>query len=509
MISKLSIYQGGYTVAMHLYSGLLRLAAIMGHQRAQGLIKGRAHTLTILHQHHPWPSTVWFHASSAGEMEQALPLMQAWRKRYPDDRIVLSLYSPSAYRIGHCPPEADLCLMMLADLPKVVEQWLVTLRPRLAIFIKYDYWYHHFQGLKRHQIPLYIACAKLKSDSWWFRRPIKPLWSSISSCVTEFWVQDKASLDLLAKHGVRHAAECGDTRFDRVNELAAEPFDDKILYAFCKTVSIAPSSSMAGDSLSGRMSVPSTLERLPSNTLDCLPPRPVMIGGSTWPADERLLCEGLLQQHLNCKREMPQSRWKLVLVPHEVNAEQIKLLQKRLQRLCMGHPYPFRWQLYSQINAEDSMLNDMMGDLDLLVVDRKGLLSRLYRWGDAAWVGGGFGVGIHNVLEPTVYGVPVWFGPNFRGFTEAESLVELGFAKSISSKFGWHRNLSWLREWGNLIRNNHKDQQVYLMASGITPELKSQIRDFCQRHFGATMRCLNRLEPTTSLPTQMSRNMGE
>ncbi|MFM8685561.1 MAG: 3-deoxy-D-manno-octulosonic acid transferase, partial [Bacteroidota bacterium] len=335
MLASTARYEGAYTLAMRLYSRLIGLAASLGHRRAAALVQGRQHTEQYLRQAGNTQGYVWFHASSAGELEQALPLMQAWRAQRPEDPILLSLYSPSAYRVGYCPPEADLCLMMSADLPEHVHLWIKVLRPQLAIFIKYDYWYHHFRCLHQHHIPLYIACAKLPSQSMWLRPFARPLWSAMASSVSEFWVQDQSTLDLLTASGVPQAVICGDTRYDRVLKVAELPLDDRILHAFAQNS-----------------------------------PNPVMIGGSTWPEDHRYLLNGLVEQHLQISPKFPQGRWKLMLVPHEINPPQIQALNRLLQEISASMSTPLRWQCYSQINPHSTSLQVDLASLDVFIVDQ-------------------------------------------------------------------------------------------------------------------------------------------
>ena len=464
MLTSLAWHESAYTLAMRLYTSIVGLAAALGHRRADALIQGRKHTQQYLHQPGHTQGYVWFHAASAGELEQALPLMQAWRELRPEDPILLSLYSPSAYRVGYCPPEADLCLMMSADLPEQVDEWINVLRPRLAIFIKYDYWYHHFRCLKQYRIPLYMACAKLPPQSLWLRPFARPLWSVMASCVSEFWVQDQSTLDLLAATDIKQAVVCGDTRYDRVLKLATLPFEDRILDAFCQH---------------DVHQKPVTLSGLESGS------RPVMIGGSTWPEDHQLLLDGLVRQHLHISPKLTPERWKLILVPHEINPVHIQSLKILLQQISSQLPTPLLWQTYSQINLQSTNIQDDLKSMDVLIIDQKGLLSRLYRYGRAAWIGGGFGAGIHNVLEAAVYGLPVGFGPRYHGFTEAEALLEQGFAATYKTESRLRKVLE--------KSPNSSSLDFYKKASGFTPNLQAQIRAFCQTRAGATQRCLERI----------------
>jgi len=436
----------GYKLVLNLYLALVRGAAYTGHRQAAALIRGRRRTRNYLRQASvpdphalgestrtgPW---IWFHAASAGELEQALPLMAAWRRRCPEDRILLSIYSPSAYREGHTPPEADLCLMLPADQPQEVRLWLDAFKPSLAVFVKYEYWFHFFEAMHRRGIPLYLVCVRLGPEHPYLKPWIKPWWMHLAQCVTAFMVQDLATAHLLQSLGLSRIHVCGDTRFERVGQMAALAFEDKVLSAFA-----TPETDLASRR------------------------QPVLVGGSTWGPDHRLLARILDRQRQNPGTG---SAWRLILVPHEVDTVSLE----HLHQVLVSYPQ-LCWSTYSRLHQlPASELARTCQGLHLLVVDRKGLLSRIYRYGQAAWVGGGYGVGLHNILEPAVYGLRVAFGPNYRKSLEARELLELGYASALNGTAPQQEE-----KLLNFLENALKDG----------PEMGQQIKAYCAGKSGAS-----------------------
>lgn len=434
-----------YDLTMGLYGSLVGMTAWLGHPKAIAMVVGRKETrqrLALLAQSKVGspPPTVWFHAASAGELEQAKPLMQAWRALHPQDRIVLSVYSPSAYRPGQNPAPADLCFMMLADQRDQAAFWVQVLQPYRVFFVKYEYWYHHIRAVQRLNIPLVMVCARMDENVGVLRPWFRPLWQEMARDMTLFTVQDPVTLNLLTALGLQRVHWVGDTRYDRVLERSKAPFEDLVLEAF--TESTNP----------GRAS------------------RPVLVAGSTWVADHRLLVQTLEAQRLLVSNNKAAFPWKLILVPHEWNASyQVSLLQ-----ILKTKGPKFNVVFYSAASKDPSHLAAVK-EADIMVVDQTGLLSRIYRLGKAAWIGGGFGAGIHNVLEAAVYGLPVAFGPRYRSFPEAVNLVEehMAFPINHQGKQGVHEMLAFL----------HK-------AGAYTPDLHQQIKDRIAAESGAVQRIL-------------------
>jgi len=445
---SLTYLRWAYDSTLNVYEGLLRFAAWLGHPKALALVQGRRETLQRLevlgqNQANPPSPTVWFHAASVGEWEQAKPLMQAWRIHHPNDRIVLSLYSPSAYRPGLKAAPADLCLMMLADQKDRAEFWLDILRPYRVFFVKYEYWYHHIRAVQQRKIPLVMVCARLHAHSGVFKPWFRPLWQKMARDISLFTVQDRGTHALLTGLGYQRVHWVGDTRFDRVLELSQVPFEDSVLASFTEVHQ-------------------ATTEQIP---------RPVVVAGSTWDADHRLLIQTLEAQRLKTLNNPASLVWKLILVPHEWNHGQ----RKSLLRILRNHGASFKVVFYSELQEGRSPWKDAQ-QADVLVVDQSGLLSKVYRMGKAAWIGGGFGAGIHNTLEAAVYGLPVAFGPRYQTFPEAVTLVEdrMAFPINAQGKKGVLALLDFLQK-----------------AGAYTPDLHQQIKDRIRAESGATQRILD------------------
>lgn len=445
---KITYLRWAYVLTLKAYGGLVRIAAWMGHPKALALVLGRQETRQRLEslgrsQADPPPATVWFHAASVGEWEQAKPLIQAWRIQHPKDRIVLSLYSPSAYRPGLNAAPADLCLMMLADHREQADFWLDVLRPYRVFFVKYEYWYHHIRAVQQRKIPLVMVCARLHTQSGVFRPWFRPLWQEMAGEISLFAVQDRGTHALLNGLGYHRVQWVGDTRFDRVMELSHTPFENSVLESFTEHL----------PAQNGRIS------------------RPVLVAGSTWDADDRLLVQALEAQRLSALNNPAALVWKLVLVPHEWNEDH----RKSLHQILRNHGPSLKVLFYSEVCEDRSLLVDAQ-EADVLVVDQTGLLSRMYRMGKAAWIGGGFGAGIHNILEAAVYGLPVAFGPRYQTFPEAVTLVEdrMAFPINTQGKQGVMDLLAFLQK-----------------AGAYTPDLHQQIKDRIAAESGAVQRILD------------------
>lgn len=309
-------------------------------------------------------SIVWFHAASLGEFEQGRPIIEHCRKQYPECKILLTFFSPSGYEIRKDYQGADYIFYLPIDTKFNAKRFLNIVQPRFAVFIKYEFWFNYIQQLNKRNIPLYVVSAKFRADQHFFKTYGGWFRKGLKK-ITHFFVQDEASKSLLNNIGISQVDVSGDTRFDRVAEVINQPADYPLIEAFCKDAF-------------------------------------VVVGGSTWPKDEELLQQILSKAPSNLK---------LLIAPHEIHQAHIQQIQKVFQKDCV---------LYSQANA------DNVETAKVLVIDAIGYLSKLYRYGKWAYIGGGFGVGIHNTLEAAAYGLPVAFGPNYHKFNEAVALVEKG-----------------------------------------------------------------------------------
>lgn len=380
-----------YRISLSIYATLIWLASFFS-SKAKLFLSGRSEQrfrlkktpgsspgiapLSALY-HSPEASTnrkrIWFHFASLGEFEQGRSLIEIWKINFPEDRIVLSFFSPSGYEIRKNYALADEVYYLPLDGKKSSLEFIRQIRPDLAVFTKYDYWYYYFFYLHRQGIPLYMISVILRPDQIFFKW-YGSLFRKLLGFVSWFFVQDETSLKLLNSVGLTNAGISGDTRFDRVTSTFRQRKDLPLIPAF------------TGDS-------------------------PVFIAGSTWPDDEKIVVE-LMQNPVS-------SGWKFIIAPHEIG-------QSHLAELLEHCPQPAVF--YSEWAASQT------GQPRLLIIDNIGMLSSIYRYGHLAYIGGGFGSGIHNILEAGVYGIPVLFGPVYQKFREAHEAIALGGAFSIKNE---------------------------------------------------------------------------
>jgi len=311
------------------------------------------------------------HVSSLGEFEQGRPVLERWKAQFPHDRILLSFYSPSGFNIRKNYPLADLVFYLPLDTRRKMNALLNQLQPDLFILVKYDFWPNLLQVLHERRIPSYLISARFRADQyffkWWGRAFILQL-----RVFQWIFVQDEPSLQILKKHNFNQVIPAGDTRVDAVMTVSREPKTEHL--------------------------------------------HPVLIGGSTWPAEERMLAK------LWGSPEFEELRkdWRLIIAPHDISETHLvqieELFKGNIIRLSLaGNP----WQ-------------GALHGGQIILVDSIGLLSGLYAHADIAFIGGGFGKGIHNILEPAAYGLPVIFGPNWTKFMEAGSLTATMAAFAVS-----------------------------------------------------------------------------
>lgn len=364
--------QAIYSLGGRLVHLCLRLASLCN-PKAKQIVNGRRESIQRIRRvRHSDAPLLWIHASSLGEFEQGRPIIEAWRTTQPTYQIVQSFFSPSGYTVRHSYAGADTVVYLPTDSTPAVRAYLDALRPNIAIFVKYDLWPTMLSELKARQIPTYLISALFQQNQIYFR-PWGGWYLTLLKGLQHIYVQDEDSRKLLLAHGVHKVSVVGDTRFDRVCSLAQDSFPIPAVETLRTTA------------------------------------QHLLIAGSTWPADESLLLEYFHQR----------SDIKLVIAPHEVDEAHIQQICSQIQR-----PY----LRYSQLRGGEDL-----GAIDCLVIDTIGLLSSVYRYADVAYIGGGFGRGIHNTLEAAVWGVPLLFGPNYSRFKEAQDLVALGAAKPISS----------------------------------------------------------------------------
>ncbi len=347
---------------------------------------------------------VWVHCASLGEFEQGRPVIEALRRRYPVGtaeyrRIVLTFFSPSGYEIRKNYPEADAVYYLPADTPRNARRFVAAVRPERAIFVKYEYWYNYLRALRDFGAKSCVVSAIFRPGMVFFRDSVLGRFMRrVLGLLDRFFVQDEESARLLAGigFGADRVTVSGDTRFDRVVELVSAAGE--------RSLPLVEAFAAAGRNGG-----------------------PVMVCGSTWGPDEEILLELM--------RARPEMRF--IVAPHELDDGRIDALIARSGR---------RGVRYTQLSPDDAASGEALREATLLVVDTIGILSGVYRYGQLAYIGGGFGRGIHNTLEAATWGMPVLFGPRYEAFAEAVELVAIGAAASVSGAEGL---IARVAEWGD------------------------------------------------------------
>ena len=359
-----------YNLGMLIYHFGVWVASFWN-EKASKFCKGRQGVLEFLAERIDKDSRyVWVHAASLGEFEQGRPIIEKLRQMKPEYKIVLTFFSPSGYEVRKNYEGADVVCYLPIDTSWSANRFLDTVNPSYAIFIKYEFWMNYISGLKRRNIPTYIVSAIFRPTQIFFKW-YGAWYRKVLHCFTHLFVQNQVSLDLLSSIGVKNVSLSGDTRFDRVADIAANSKELPIVSAFAQGSK-------------------------------------VIVAGSSWPKDEDILCD-----YFNNHPEV-----KMILAPHEIHQAHLDSIVSKLKR-----PYVFYKDTDEAAAAK----------ADCLIINCFGLLSSIYKYGKVAYIGGGFGVGIHNTLEAAVYGMPVLFGPNHERFQEAVDMVKRGGAFSIQN----------------------------------------------------------------------------
>lgn len=362
-----------YNFGINLYQILLLVVSLFN-KKAKLFLNGRKHLFkTIEKQINSSKKHIWFHFASLGEFEQGRPVLEEIKKNYPGKKIIVTFFSPSGYEIRKNYPLAEGVFYLPLDTRKNAEKFIRLINPEIAVFTKYEFWHHYFKTLHVQQIPLIIISGIFRPNQAFFKW-YGGFYRNILSYVSHFFVQNTQSVELLEGLDLKNVSLSGDTRFDRVAENAEAPKQLPEIERFC------------GDSQ-------------------------VFIAGSTWLPDETIL-KDLFEQLLS------QRSWKLIIAPHEIDKAHIDQVLKLF-------PNALR---YTEIGK-----HDQAADSRVLLIDNIGLLSSVYQYAEIAYIGGGFGAGIHNTLEAAAFGLPVIFGPEYGKFQEAKDLLASGAAISISS----------------------------------------------------------------------------
>ena len=367
-----------YSLAIHFYAFIIALISPF-HKKARIMRLGQWKTNSILREKIDRNAKyIWFHASSLGEFEQGRPMMEKIKAEHPEYKILLTFFSPSGYEVRKNYNGADVICYLPFDTPYRVKKFLNLANPSIAVFIKYEFWGNYLQELKHRNIPVYIISSIFRRDQLffqWFGYPYRKM----LYCFTHLFVQDDRSAALLKEFGITNVTVTGDTRFDRVLDVRNQARElSPVEHFVCE---------------GGKEK------------------RLTLVAGSSWPQDEEILIP-----YFNEHPEM-----KPIIAPHEIHREHLMYIESLLKRPSVRLSDVF----HDQSLAEGK---------DCLIVDSFGLLSSIYRYGTIAYIGGGFGAGIHNTLEAAVYGIPVLFGPKYHKFKEAKDLIKVGGGFSVSDK---------------------------------------------------------------------------
>ncbi len=353
-----------YNLSIRFYVFAVRIASLFN-PKAKQWLDGRKNLLSRIEEAVKGEKNlVWFHSASLGEFEQGRPVMERFKEEHPNYKIVLTFFSPSGYEVRKNYNGADFIFYLPPDFPSYAKKFVDLVNPKMAFFIKYEFWHHYLKELKKRAIPTYIFSTIFRPNQLFFK-PWGGFYRRMLSAFTHLFVQNQESMDLLNGVGFKNVSIAGDTRFDRVYSIATAS----------KTLPEVEEFSQ------GRL---------------------VLIAGSTWPKDEESII-----QYINTSKY----NYKYIIAAHEVDENHIKNIVEQIAK---------PWVRYT--NASKDEINAA----EVLVVDCIGVLSSLYRYGDVSYIGGGFGRGIHNTLEAATFGLPIIFGPNYHKFQEAKDLIKIG-----------------------------------------------------------------------------------
>lgn len=409
-----------YNLSIRLYSFIIRLVAPF-HSKAALWIRGRRHVFEELQQ---WKNSladrpvVWIHCASLGEFEQGRPVIEAIRARFPRHAILLSFFSPSGFEQRKNYPGADKIIYLPSDTVWHARKFVHIVEPSMALIVKYEYWANYFFECKRAGVPIFMISAILRPEQRFFG-VLHRFWGNVLHCVDTFFVQNEDTLQLLKQHGFTNAVKCGDTRYDRVMQIAQQSVAMPELAMFVHN-------------------------------------RFCIVGGSTWTEEENLLASYLGELSDEVKKKVC-----VIIVPHEIH-------DAHIQQILRLFPDAVLWSewLESGRTLEGTVM----------VVNTMGMLSRIYSQGDVALIGGGFGKGIHNTLEAAVWGLPVLFGPNYYKFAEAIGLLDDHGAFVVLDEEQCYKELEAMRTQKGLLESCGINASRHVRRNaGATPKIISYL----------------------------------
>ena len=408
-----------YNILLYIYEFGIFVATFFS-AKVKKMWRGERETFKILKEKvDPEAQYAWFHAASLGEFEQGRPIIEEYRRVFPKRKILLTFFSPSGYEVRKNYDGADIVCYLPIDTPTNALRFLRAVRPVEAFFIKYEFWYNYLHILRHRGIPVYSISSIFRKEQVFFK------WYGfqyrhVLRCFTHFFVQNEESKRLLGTLGIDNVMVTGDTRFDRVMQIAKESKSIPVVREFKNG-------------------------------------RKVFVAGSSWLPDEQIFLS-YFAQHLD---------WKVIIAPHVIGESHLEQIMSLLEGRKVVR--------YTQIEADDAVT---LGEAEVLIIDCFGLLSSIYKYGDVAYVGGGFGVGIHNLPEAAVWNLPVIFGPNHQKFQEANELKACGGGIAIEGKEDFHRVMdAFLASEDDMKRAADAAGHYVSSHSGATEKLLKLLRE--------------------------------
>ena len=417
-----------YNIIIYIYQLGVVIASLFN-EKVRKMWRGEREAIRILKEKvDPNARYVWFHAASLGEFEQGRPLMEQLRRDHPEYKILLTFFSPSGYEVRKNYEGADIICYLPLDTITNARRFLRTIRPVMAFFIKYEFWYNYLHILSHRGVPVYSVSSIFRPGQVFFRWYGRQ-YAHVLRCFTRFYVQNEVSRELLATIGITDVIVVGDTRFDRVLQIKAA----------AKQLPVVESLTSSEGSK-------------------------VFVAGSSWQPDEEIFIP-FFNEHKD---------WKLIIAPHVIGEDHLQQIEKQLDAIGFSHAR------YTKLAAhgDTTPLALRRGDGgEALIIDCFGLLSSIYGYADVTYVGGGFGVGIHNTLEAAVWDVPVIFGPNNERFQEAQGLKACGGGLEITNADDFQRIMQQFIDVPEAITEAGRQSGKFVeQMTGATAKILSDVK---------------------------------
>ena len=409
-----------YNLIIYLYQLGVIIASLFN-EKVRKMWRGEREAISILKEKiDPNAQYVWFHAASLGEFEQGRPLMEQLRSEHPEYKILLTFFSPSGYEVRKNYEGADIICYLPLDTITNARRFLRTIRPMMAFFIKYEFWYNYLHILRHRGVPVYSVSSIFRPGQVFFRWYGRQ-YARVLKCFTRFYVQNEVSRELLATIGIKDVTVVGDTRFDRVLQIKKAAKQLPVVEQF-------------------------------KGSAKCF------VAGSSWQPDEDIFIP-FFNKHKD---------WKVIIAPHVIGEDHLQQIEKKLEERKVVR--------YTQIAKSQEQIAKSQ-DADVLIIDCFGLLSSIYGYADVTYVGGGFGVGIHNTLEAAVWDVPVIFGPNNQRFQEAQGLKACGGGQEITGADDFHRVMQrFIDSPATITEAGRQSGQFVAQMTGATQKILSDVK---------------------------------